>query len=125
MVYTQNETIVIPTTELRNFYGFLKYVDIPPTLDILKGINKRKDRKSKLLKMIKDSYNHFSKYDNSEQSFLSFSKRKDLPSVNAGGLYSSTGEVVRDIKDGNSEIEYIAREIDPRRATNATFDTGK
>ena len=120
--------ITIPTTELRRFYGFLKLFNSKTILEISKDINKSKNKQNKFIKMINDSYKHFSKFNNQYEEFLPFAnKRKPLPSVTSNKKYKNTEEVIKELEGSkhNLRISYIEREIDPRRSTLAKFDYGK
>ena len=120
--------MIIPTTELRRFYSFLKLFNSKTILEISKDINASKNKQNKFVKMIKDSYKHFLDYNNKNEEFLLFAKkRKPLPPPQSTNVYKNTEEVISELIDskGKIHITFIEREIDPRRSTLAKFDYGK
>lgn len=119
-----NGKILIPTTELRHFYNFIKLFNTNTILEISKELNNNKDR---LIKIVKKSQKHFLIYNNVRQNFFPKETRKALPKFNPEGLFENTNQVVKKLKNdnGKSGIEYVAREVDPRRTKNAIFDNGR
>lgn len=127
MKIVRNPRIIIPTTEIRRFYSLLDLFNARTTIGISKDINRSKNKKKKFVKIVNNSYEHFTSYKNLEENFIPDRvNRKPLPNGNNNGRYKSTGEVIKALKDANGKIgiDFIEREIDPRRATCSIYDFG-
>ncbi len=136
--------IEIPTTQLRNLYSMLHLFSADTQLsllnDFLKDRTPKKDENpNQLVQLFKDAVLHFSKYENSGQSFMTDTSRKELEEgSNPKGIFENTNDVIyhfQEIMKTNNEIsipnatnlnfKYLEREVSPLRTTGAEFDTGK
>lgn len=121
----------IPVTKLRDFYNLLKNFRTETQLNILEDFN-RKNNYKKLVEIYSDSKNHFDKYSCCD-SFISDSKRKDLPKApseikNTNDLISILEKKVDNYVSNSNGLDfiYLNREISTLRTTgNVKFESGQ